>query len=61
LHELLHNLNFYHDEIKENVMGEGFSTRANAYKIFYRKLKGQRPLGKSRRRWKVDIKIYLLK
>jgi hypothetical protein len=43
-------LNFYHDEIKENEMGEGFSTRANAYKIFFRKLEGQRPLGKCRRR-----------
>jgi hypothetical protein len=49
-------------QVKEDEMGRACSTngvKRNAYKILLGKPEGMRPLGRPRRRWVDNVKIYL--
>jgi hypothetical protein len=52
----------YNDQVKEDVMRRACSTnweKLNACRILVGKPEGKRPLGRPRRRWVDNIKMYL--
>jgi hypothetical protein len=54
----------YNYQVKEDEMGGACSTngeKSNAYRILVGKPEGKRPLGRSRRRWEDNIRMYLRK
>ena len=54
--------NFASDKIKKNEMGGALACMVegrSVYRVLVGKSEGKRPLGKPRRRWEDNIKIYL--
>ena len=50
------------DQVEKNEMGGRFTTygkRRGVYRVLVRQPEGKRPLGRPRRRWEDNIKLYL--